>query len=696
MVVKCIILLIITVNNKNTFDYSRFSTIIYQRNFDSLNVKRIGNWPFGPSDALYCDTIRNLVFLGAGGGIHILNVSDPNNIIEMCEPIKTYGKVQNFFYDHLAQRLYIANSAAGFEIWTVENPNLPMKIGAFDGYHEVCGVFVSGDYAYLACGADGFCILDISIPAYPQEVGHCSTPDSALDVCVSGNFAYVADADMFYIGGGLVVIDISTQTNPQIVGYSTPSNPREVGFYHIDSTAYLIAMAVMIRDTIAYVGYCQAGLRIVNIADPSTPVEIGFYDTPNFASDVYVYGTCVYVADGRTGLRIIDISIPTNPSEIGYFDGVDYSMDICIFNDLAFLTFGSDGLRIFNISDPASPQLISRCDTPGYAEGIAISASYAYIADWNGFCIVNISDPCNPYLESYINLNGYASGVDLIDSFVCVASFFSGLYVINVANPSNPYVVGHCNSPFTANDVDIVGSYAYVSAGYEGLYTVDISVPSNPHVVGSCNTTAFKSQTINNLLCAAGQDSGLRIVNISNPLLPYEIGHYHTPWALGVYTLGSMTYIADSHLGLRIININNPQAPYEVGFYELPGFVSSSAFVVGQVIYLSCYLCGLQVFESSVPYISELQSKNAVSENTIVQNPVYGNTLSISLPSGINAEISLSIYNCVGRRVYSSVILPCRNSAYLNVPIGYLTSGVYFLCISTKSNTKILKFVVIH
>lgn len=42
---------------------------------DSLNVRFVGNWPFGPSNAVAVDTARSIAFCGSGGGVYILDVS---------------------------------------------------------------------------------------------------------------------------------------------------------------------------------------------------------------------------------------------------------------------------------------------------------------------------------------------------------------------------------------------------------------------------------------------------------------------------------------------------------------------------------------------------------------------------------------------------------------------------------------------
>ncbi len=66
-------------------------------------------------------------------------------------------------------------------------------------------------------------------------------------------------------------------------------------------------------------------------------------------------------------------------------------------------------------------------------------------------------------------------------------------------------------------------------------------------------------------------DGGLRVVDVSNPAQPREVGFYDTPgWAEGVAVSGAYAYVADGD-GLRVVDVSNPAQPREVGFYDTPG-----------------------------------------------------------------------------------------------------------------------------
>ena len=60
---------------------------------DSLNCRLVGNWPFGPSSAIALDSARALAFVGSGGGVYVLDVSNPAQPVKLSE-VHTQGMVK--------------------------------------------------------------------------------------------------------------------------------------------------------------------------------------------------------------------------------------------------------------------------------------------------------------------------------------------------------------------------------------------------------------------------------------------------------------------------------------------------------------------------------------------------------------------------------------------------------------------------
>jgi hypothetical protein len=66
---------------------------------DSLNCRLVGNWPFGPSSNSVVDPARNLVFCGSGGGVYVLDATDPNSPVVLSDAIRTRGYIRDMWYE---------------------------------------------------------------------------------------------------------------------------------------------------------------------------------------------------------------------------------------------------------------------------------------------------------------------------------------------------------------------------------------------------------------------------------------------------------------------------------------------------------------------------------------------------------------------------------------------------------------------
>jgi hypothetical protein len=120
---------------------------------------------------------------------------------------------------------------------------------------------------------------------------------------------------------------------------------------------------------------------VIDITTPSNPREVGYYNKPGDACGVAVAGSYAYVADGNSGLRIIDITTPSNPQEVGYYNTPYYAYGVAIAGDYAYVADGGSGLRVIDISTPSNPQEVGYYDTPSLAYEVAVAGNYVYVAD---------------------------------------------------------------------------------------------------------------------------------------------------------------------------------------------------------------------------------------------------------------------------------------------------------------------------
>ena len=111
------------------------------------------------------------------------------------------------------------------------NPVLARRVAIAEGF--CLGVAVSGQYAFVATEDVGLIVIDVSTPTNPVRVGRYDTPGYANGVAAMGNFAYVADSD-----SGLQVIDVSNPPNFVLMG-SYNTSGRALGVTVVANRIYV-------------------------------------------------------------------------------------------------------------------------------------------------------------------------------------------------------------------------------------------------------------------------------------------------------------------------------------------------------------------------------------------------------------------------------------------------------------------------
>jgi hypothetical protein len=142
------------------------------------------------------------------------------------------------------------------------------------------------------------------------------------------------------------------------------------------------ARAVCVSGSYVYVAACDSGLRVIDVSTPSNPQEVGYCETPGYALDVYVSGSYAYVVGSE--LWVFDISTPSSPREIGYYDTPSYGYGVYVSGPYVYAACRGYGLQIYenllvegieedHVSDK-SPILVSASlnrlsyDVPGEAQ----------------------------------------------------------------------------------------------------------------------------------------------------------------------------------------------------------------------------------------------------------------------------------------------------------------------------------------
>ena len=260
----------------------------------------------------------------------------------------------------------------------------------------------------------------------------------------------------------------------------------------------------------------------------------------------------------------------------------------------------------------------------------------------------------------------------------------------------NVQVVGQLGG--TVRAIAVQGSLAYIGVGPR-LVVMDVSDLAHPAVSGQSAVLPdiIEHVTVSGALAyVADGDSGLYIVNVSNPVAPAEVGSYDTPGrAYDVVVNGSYAYVADGSNGLYILNVSDPAAPSEVGFYDTPSSTHNVA-IAGAHIFLAAYHSGLQIYENLLTSVSETKQNTPVMHGIqLLQNPVVNDRINLRLHIPYKTSLSFSLCNVIGQAVQTQAKSYYDAGVYdMVIPVNTLPAGVYFLTLKGLPQYRTIKVII--
>jgi hypothetical protein len=519
---------------------------------------------------------------GNGAGLYV---------VEMAAPTKPIVR-ENYYSGSNVTAIVVAGdhayvSGSVLHILDVTNPAAPVQVGTHSlGQSTPVGrvvAIVAGDpqgrtYAYTAYEYTriyGFRIVDVTEPAAPVALGSLTIDSPIHNVAIVGEYAYLMVGPGI---GRLVIVDISDPQNPTEVHSALPGSWGIEGLAVQGHYLYLAGYDLSKDEP-------TRGLQVLEIADPANPVVLGRYEgiAPSVL-DLVVEGERAYIAAGD-GLAVLDVSDPTAPTgTVTYHaDGLTGSgRDLAVAGSTVYIAAGEAGLLVVDTSDPVNPRVVGSHDTAGHTWAIALAKddpqghTYAYLADeYNGLRVIDVSNPLAPAEVGAYDLPGqyeFFHGVAVEGDYAYVADgglIDTGLRVVNTGDPTHPFEV----------------AFLPLMAGIEG------TPPPRVEDVAVADGCVY---------LAAGT-AGLRVIDVSDPLVPVEIGTYGTPGRADNLTIaGSLAFIVDGDL--RILDMSNPAAPAEVGFYDMPDLaITPHVTVQGHRAYLTSE--GLRILDISNPGI---------------------------------------------------------------------------------------------
>ena len=577
--------------------------------YDSLKMSFQGNWPLGSANDLISSITGDTIFIAAGGGVVILDITDPA-APQLISEVYARAYVDRLYYDYATQHLYLAAYFSGFEIWDLSDITNPARLSRTPT--EALprgGIYAYNNYLYIITVSGGMLIYDINDPVNPVYITTSSIPGSAWNFYATENFIYIRTTN------AIRLFDITVPAYP-VLRDSYPGSPR--GIYVKDGYGY-------IAD--------GTGLVIIDVSNPDDLILAGSLPLSGSLYEVVVLDGFAYLANnwyeaggGPGGAYAIDVSDPANPVQTDFYNSYFSAIS---GENAKVVAVNGEGYTIFDVSVPGQLELSLQAGLPGFLSDIAIKGNYAFTGS-NGIRAFDVTDKKAPQQVSFIESNAKLFHISGDIAVAIPESMGSGnrLSMLDISDPENLYEMGHFNNMLLTQEAIIHGNYVYVGGWWDGFTILDISDPSSPSFVTKvhnwtegaipgeewCFVSDLDVQgdyvyVIDYKPFEDDDTKGLYIFDISDPENPEFISRYEQQsqrsWRIKVKY--NYVYLADAYGGIEVIDVSDPYSPQPVAYQELMD-VAYNLDVANGYVYAACYILGgvqaVNVIDPGNPFVA--------------------------------------------------------------------------------------------
>ena len=281
------------------------------------------------------------------------------------------------------------------------------------------------------------------------------------------------------------------------------------------------------------------------------------------------------------GVAAVDITEPSAPTYLGVLSaGEGSALDIKVYKDYAFFIGGgnaSQGMLIFDLTRlrdsrnaPATFEPDARYEGIASAHNLIIDteSGFAYIVGSSGggetcgggLHMVDIRDPINPtFVGCYTDTEGliwqgrthdgqcveyHGPDENFQGRQICFASNETALRIVDVTDKSNPVPLAAATYP----------GMAYVHQGWltddQRYFYMDDELDELTGLTQRTRTLVWD------------------VAELDDPVL---VGEYFGPTGAtdhNLYIKGNRMYQANYQAGLRVVDISDPKNPVEIGFFD--------------------------------------------------------------------------------------------------------------------------------
>jgi len=340
--------------------------------------------------------------------------SDTNDIYTRSTTIATSGTNRKTVTSHVAWTG--AGGSGQVDVvtqltnWLASLPkswSKPSQYAALDITGTIAGfkVATAGSYAYLvrkSSTGPNFIVINISTPTNPTVVGTATLAGTPTNIAVSGNYAYVSNSSST---GELQIVNITTPTTPTLAGtYNASGSAGGLGVYAVGTTVYLTRAANLGSDEFV----------IINAASPSAPTRVGGYGLNVAMNEVYVNGTTAYVATGSDTQEVLVINLATPSLPIlGTAVNLSGTTDATTIVGSGSTLVVGQGTVLYTLSasNALVPTVSGSVTLPGTVNDVTIDATHNYVSVGTSYAtgelqLVSITTPATPTILSSFDVSG--------------------------------------------------------------------------------------------------------------------------------------------------------------------------------------------------------------------------------------------------------------------------------------------------
>lgn len=415
-------------------------------------------------------------------------------------------------------------------------------------------VWAHGNYAYVGtwsgpCPGTGVKIIDVSDPAQPRQVaataGYPNTSAEDMQVLTVRTAAFRGDL----LAVGLQDCGLPDQppglTGADLWDVSNPVHPVHLGFYDVGPSGGVHEIALMKRViggqervfalaavpfaeviTTAFTSQPRGDFQLLDVTDPRNPVLADDWGAGKDGG--LPFGAAFFADVGAP--PPFDCTPPTGQSPLcrGNFAAVfNHSASPSADGRRAYLAYWDAGAIILDMSNPRDLRMIGRTPYPAGSEGDTHSA----VANEADSVLVTTDEDFSP---SERKAAGEPKLAGDTWGFARIWGLTDATRPVHLSDYATPHALTSKTDAFySVHNPEIHGNTLYLSWYSDGLRIVDISQPRAPQEIGFYRPRPTLDPT--------------------GVFTAFGAGDHPIAFVWGVHVVGERIYLSDINYGLYIL-----------------------------------------------------------------------------------------------------------------------------------------------